>query len=258
MGAGEDYKKEQLIEVLKCAPKSTNWSPEAHVKQLAEHLLRNSVFKVESSKKKDIPEQYKKTIRALECCKVSNCGECPFHGVKEDCEVELPEEALNLVNYLQEDGDSLFFTLSGVMWSVDKWLEGDELEMDEVNRGLAMREKTLKITEEQDEEIESLRIELNSYKIKCQEQDEEIKRLNSCVKSEDEVRTIMKSQMSPMINEIVNEQIDKAVELAVIKEIIDFGDSLKKEALIDNGFEVLQAGTIDNLVKQRVGVNKKR
>ena len=34
----------------------------------------------------------------LESYKTSNCDECPFYGVKEDCEVELPEEALNLIN----------------------------------------------------------------------------------------------------------------------------------------------------------------
>ena len=37
-------------------------------------------------------------IKALECCKIGECDDCPFYGVKEDCEVELPEEALNLIN----------------------------------------------------------------------------------------------------------------------------------------------------------------
>ena len=41
----------------------------------------------------------------------------------------------------------------------------------------------------------------------------EIERLNSCVKSEDEVRAIMEDQMLPMVCEIVNEQIDAAVKL---------------------------------------------
>lgn len=42
----------------------------------------------------------------------------------------------------------------------------------------------------------------------------EIERLNSCVKSEDEIRAIMKDQMTPMVREIVNEQIDTAIKLA--------------------------------------------
>ena len=37
-------------------------------------------------------------IKALECCKIGNCDDCPFYGIKEDCDVELPEEALDLIN----------------------------------------------------------------------------------------------------------------------------------------------------------------
>ena len=37
-------------------------------------------------------------IKALKCCKIGECDDCPFHGVKEDCEVELPEEVLDLIN----------------------------------------------------------------------------------------------------------------------------------------------------------------
>ena len=44
--------------------------------------------------------------------------------------------------------DDLDLTLTGVMHFVDKWLDGDELERDEVNRAALMREKTLKIVEE--------------------------------------------------------------------------------------------------------------
>lgn len=36
-------------------------------------------------------------IKALECCKIGECDDCPFYGVKEDCEVEIPEEALNVI-----------------------------------------------------------------------------------------------------------------------------------------------------------------
>ena len=35
----------------------------------------------------------------------------------------------------------LELTLQGVMWFVDKWLDGAELEQDEVNRAITMREK---------------------------------------------------------------------------------------------------------------------
>ena len=43
--------------------------------------------------------------------------------------------------------DELEYTLLGVMHSVDKWLTGDELNQDEVNRAVTMREKTLRIIE---------------------------------------------------------------------------------------------------------------
>lgn len=43
--------------------------------------------------------------------------------------------------------ENLKYTLLGVMHSVDKWLDGDELEQDEVNRAATMREKTLRIVE---------------------------------------------------------------------------------------------------------------
>lgn len=41
--------------------------------------------------------------------------------------------------------DELELTLEGVMWNVDKWLDGDELTKDPVNRAITMREKILKL-----------------------------------------------------------------------------------------------------------------
>lgn len=43
--------------------------------------------------------------------------------------------------------DKLEYALLGVMHSVDKWLEGEELNQDEVNRAATMREKTMRIVE---------------------------------------------------------------------------------------------------------------
>ena len=57
----------------------------------------------------------------------------------------------------QEEIDNLTYTLWGVMHSVDKWLDGVELEQDEVNRFATMREKTLRIVEEKQAEIERLK-----------------------------------------------------------------------------------------------------
>lgn len=49
--------------------------------------------------------------------------------------------------------DKLEYTLMGVMHSVDKWLDGDELKQDEVNRAITMREKTLRIIENARSEV---------------------------------------------------------------------------------------------------------
>lgn len=53
----------------------------------------------------------------------------------------------NRVKELEVEKNKLEYTLLGVMHSVDKWLDGAELEMDEVNRAITMREKTLQIVE---------------------------------------------------------------------------------------------------------------
>lgn len=62
----------------------------------------------------------------------------------------------NLIKRQQAEIERLTYTLLGVMHSVDKWLDGAELEQDEVNRAATMREKTLRITEEKQAEIKRL------------------------------------------------------------------------------------------------------
>lgn len=88
----------------------------------------------------------------------------------------------------------------------------------------------------------------------------EIERLNGCVKSEEEVRAIMKSQMKPMVNEIINEQFDVAVKLARAEAIKEFAERLKaKEAIhfckCGEAFVYtdLFNSEIDDLVKESVG-----
>lgn len=95
--------------------------------------------------------------KALACCKelhFQDCACCPLDKRK-DCIETLAKYSLNLINRkdaeideLKKENSELFYTLLGVMHSVDKWLEGDELEQDEVNRAVTMREKTLRIVEQ--------------------------------------------------------------------------------------------------------------
>jgi hypothetical protein len=93
-------------------------------------------------------------------------------------------------------------------------------------------------------------------------QDAEIERLNSCVKSEDEVRAIMKAQMTPMVKEVTKEQVDRAYKLGTINGIIKFAERLKENKIdIDVSFgygkevytEAVAVIEIDNLVKEMVG-----
>ena len=91
----------------------------------------------------------------------------------------------------------------------------------------------------------------------------EIERLQGCVKSEDEVREIMKSQMFPMIKEVTKEQIDKAFALGKVEGVIEFAERLKEKMRLEDDcnyncttcfYECKDyIPEIDNLVKEMVG-----
>lgn len=107
-------------------------------------------------------------IKALECCAKNNCTyDCPFyHDSCIKCKYsssEIIKFAFDTISHLKKENDDLFYKLQGVMWSVDKWLDGKELEQDEVNRAIAMREKTLQITEQQEAEIKNLKKFCNDF-----------------------------------------------------------------------------------------------
>ena len=89
-----------------------------------------------------------------ECLKdVPNCKACPFND-EGDCRDKLLKLCLDLINHKQAEIERLELVLLGVMHSVDKWLDGKELEQDEVNRAATMREKTLQIVEQKQSEID--------------------------------------------------------------------------------------------------------
>ena len=68
------------------------------------------------------------------------------------------------VGKMKSENEDLFYKLSGVMHYVDKWLDGDELKQDEVNRAMLMREKTLQMVENLEIELKAMRGAANSYK----------------------------------------------------------------------------------------------
>ncbi len=73
-----------------------------------------------------------------------------------------PTFVLACLKRLVMENDELFYKLQGVMWFVDKWLDGDELKQDEVSRASTMRFKTLQITEKQQAEVEGLKISVEA------------------------------------------------------------------------------------------------
>ena len=66
------------------------------------------------------------------------------------------DDALALLREKDAEIEKLELTLHGVMWSVDKWLDEADYNQDQVKRAITMREKTLRIVEEKDAEIERL------------------------------------------------------------------------------------------------------
>lgn len=66
-------------------------------------------------------------------------------------------EDLRREKELAKQNTELQYTLWGVMHSVDKWLDGDELKQPEVQRAAIMREKTLQVVEQLQAEIEKLK-----------------------------------------------------------------------------------------------------
>ena len=91
----------------------------------------------------------------------------------------------------------------------------------------------------------------------------EIERLNGCVKSEGEIRAIMKAQMEPMIKEATNEMFDRAVKVARADAVIDFAESLKKlsgySVMVDGDREIpgtrhysISEISLDKLVKEKL------
>lgn len=115
-------------------------------------------------------------IKAMKHCSLEVnglCKECPLRDYSSCTEI-ICEYSLALINRqkavennLRKRIDDLEHTLAGVMWSVDKWLDGADLKQDEVNRAIRMREKTLEIVERLEEENEFLK-SLDENKIRAE------------------------------------------------------------------------------------------
>ena len=79
-------------------------------------------------------------------------------GVNKDTKT-VYAEAADAIEKLQAMNDELEYALAGVMHSVDKWLEADDFDKDEVQRAAIMREKTLQIVEKLQAELKHTKSE---------------------------------------------------------------------------------------------------
>ena len=82
-----------------------------------------------------------------------SCLQC---GAKDKYLLTTIDSTLDLIKRQKAEIERVEYALLGVMHSVDKWLDGDELKQGEVERAATMREKTLQIVEEKAAEIERL------------------------------------------------------------------------------------------------------
>lgn len=107
-------------------------------------------------------------MKALECCFKNNCAGCPQDeiGTYSECISLTMSHALALLREKDKRIGELELTLHGVMHFVDKWLDGAELEKDEVNRSATMREKILQVVEEMDVDYKLLE---ELYQEKCEQ-----------------------------------------------------------------------------------------
>ena len=185
----------------------------------------------------------KEIIKGLACCYVQgDCEGCPYEDytlLSANCIKANGHNALELIKRLKADvnnyrtrvgnqreelarlnkqNDELTYKLWGVMHSVDKWLDGEELEQDEVNRACTMREKTLQITEQQQAEIEQWKEEANKYqKLWC--------------------------------------EAEKDIQTAKSEAIKEFAERLKSYLLLNGSpLSVVFADNIDHIVAEMVGV----
>ena len=88
------------------------------------------------------------------------------------------------------------------------------------------------------------------YKI-MNKQVEEISELNREVASRGNIEESFQKSTKRF-----DKRLEKTVKAERREAIKEFAERLKKEALINSGYEVLQAGTIDNLVKEMTEVQK--
>lgn len=144
---------------------------------------------------------------------------------------------LDLLSRQAREVVMLEYTLDGVMHSVDKWLDGDELKQDEVNRAITMREKTLQIVEGLQAEIERLKAQndILSKNADTAFQDglNEAQQLYA-----DQIKIELKAKAVKEFAERLKAEVD-----GWYYDLTDFGDTIDALADIDNLVKELTEGS---------------
>ena len=91
-------------------------------------------------------ERIKQSVEYLRSRGLKNGNALGFHSGMMDDIADLVEEMQKII--IDKD-----YEILGIMHFVDKWLDGKELEQDEVNRASTMREKTLRLVEGLEREV---------------------------------------------------------------------------------------------------------
>ena len=166
-------------------------------------------------KENKIPVLDNEIIKAWE--KILSTGDAPIGkhwSVGGIVTTQLAKETFDILNRQKAEIDDLFLKLNGVMWSVDKWLDGEELNQHEVNRAITMREKTLQIVEKKATEIDILIRKNETLKDEVEGLQAEIKRLKA------------EQTYKNGYNDGVRELVEKLEKRAKTNYILPFGESV--------------------------------
>lgn len=163
-----------------------------------------------------------------------------------------------LIDELSKKENDLFYKLAGVMHSVDKWLDGEELNQDEVNRAATMREKTLKIVE--DLQLEKERLEKVQVQYVRAYFEEFITRLlRDCQMTTLDttlIGEICKDLMEAMEVDFAN--LADFTHLIEVRAYEEFAEKLKEiaisryDAFDEQEYPSVKLTDLDNLLKEKV------
>lgn len=171
-------------------------------------------------------------------------------------------DIVDLINRQQAENENLEYKLLGVMHFVDKWLDGAELEQDEVSRASAMREKTLQIVEKHQSELQVYKKALSKSScvfnpigdalVFTTTQEEYVKTIKHIQDAaiKEFAQTLRKEIDEALENNhtIKTKRIDKLIERG-IRSNDDFCHIVDGKILALRGIDVF----IENLVKERTG-----